>query len=86
MFQKCNFSPVCLILPYEAFGFEFINPNFADFARSCGGDGYRVESPDEVDSAILKAFSSPNVNVHRPPGVLHSINYETGTKFRNLLT
>ena len=43
---------------YEAFGIEFINPDFADFARSCGGDGFRVERPEELDSALEKAFSS----------------------------
>ncbi|PWB55204.1 MAG: pyruvate dehydrogenase [Candidatus Methanoperedenaceae archaeon] len=43
---------------YEAFGVEFINPDFAEFARSCGGDGFRVERPDELDTAIEKAFAS----------------------------
>lgn len=43
---------------YEAFGIDFINPNFADFAISCGGDGFRVESPEELDNALLAAFSS----------------------------
>lgn len=43
---------------YGEFGIEFINPNFADFARSCGGDGFRVERPEELDSAIERAFSS----------------------------
>jgi thiamine pyrophosphate-dependent acetolactate synthase large subunit-like protein len=43
---------------YEAFGIDFINPNFADFALSCGGDGFRVESPEMLDSALLGAFSS----------------------------
>jgi len=43
---------------YKAFGIEFINPDFADFAISCGGDGFRVECPEELDSAIEKAFSS----------------------------
>ncbi len=46
------------IYGYKAFGIEFINPNFADFAKSCGGDGYRVERPEELDSALELAFSS----------------------------
>ncbi len=43
---------------YKEFGIEFINPNFADFAKSCGGDGFRVERPEELDSALEQAFSS----------------------------
>ncbi|MFZ3166936.1 MAG: thiamine pyrophosphate-dependent enzyme [Candidatus Methanoperedens sp.] len=43
---------------YKAFGIEFINPNFADFAKSCGGDGFRVERPEELDNALEQAFSS----------------------------
>lgn len=43
---------------YEAFGIDFINPNFADFAISCGGDGFRVESPEVLDSVLIQAFSS----------------------------
>lgn len=43
---------------YKEFGVEFINPNFADFAKSCGGDGFRVESPEELDGAIEQALSS----------------------------
>ncbi len=43
---------------YKPFGIEFINPNFADFAKSCGGDGFRVERPEELDSALELAFTS----------------------------
>ncbi|MDW7728189.1 MAG: thiamine pyrophosphate-binding protein [Candidatus Methanoperedens sp.] len=43
---------------YREFGVEFVNPDFAEFARSCGGDGFRVEKPEELDSAIEKAFLS----------------------------
>jgi len=43
---------------YKPFGIEFINPNFADFAKSCGGDGFRVEHPEELDNALEQAFSS----------------------------
>ena len=43
---------------YKAFGIEFINPNFADFAESCGGEGFRVERPEDLDSALELAFSS----------------------------
>ncbi|NJD53161.1 MAG: thiamine pyrophosphate-binding protein [Candidatus Methanoperedens sp.] len=48
---------------YKAFGIEFINPNFADYAISCGGDGFRVERPEELDSAIEQAFSSTRPSI-----------------------
>jgi pyruvate oxidase len=37
---------------------DFVNPNFADFAKSCGGEGYRVEKPEELDEALEQAFKS----------------------------
>ncbi len=43
---------------YPEFGTTLVNPNFADFGRSSGGEGYRVERPEELDSALEKAFSS----------------------------
>lgn len=43
---------------YEVFGIEFPNPNFAEFANSCGGEGFRVEDPKELDGVLKKAFSS----------------------------
>ena len=43
---------------YPEFGTTLVNPNFADFGRSCGGEGYRVEKPEELDKALEKAFSS----------------------------
>jgi pyruvate oxidase len=43
---------------FPEFATNLINPDFAEFAKSCGGDGYRVEKPEELDSALEKAFSS----------------------------
>ncbi len=43
---------------FKEFGVEFINPNFAEFAKSCGGEGYRVEALEELDESIEKAFNS----------------------------
>ncbi|HEY6585931.1 MAG TPA: thiamine pyrophosphate-binding protein [Candidatus Methanoperedens sp.] len=48
---------------YKAFGIEFINPDFADFAISCGGDGFRVERPEDLDNAIEQAFSSTKPSI-----------------------
>ncbi|GAF70600.1 unnamed protein product, partial [marine sediment metagenome] len=43
---------------YPIYGVEFPNPNFAEFARSCGGFGIRVETPDKMDDALEQALSS----------------------------
>ncbi|MEE8403022.1 MAG: thiamine pyrophosphate-dependent enzyme, partial [Candidatus Hydrothermarchaeaceae archaeon] len=43
---------------YAEFGTEFVNPNFAEFANSCGGLGVRVENPEELDGALKEAFAS----------------------------
>ena len=37
---------------------EFPNPNFAEFARTCGGYGIRVETPEKMDDVLQKAISS----------------------------
>ncbi|MFU8840634.1 MAG: thiamine pyrophosphate-dependent enzyme [Nitriliruptoraceae bacterium] len=34
-----------------------VNPDFADFARSCGAFGVRVEHRDELDDALAAAFA-----------------------------
>jgi len=43
---------------YPEYGTRFMNPDFAAFAVSCGGEGYRVENPEELDEALEKAFNS----------------------------
>ncbi len=43
---------------YPMFGVSFPNPNFAKFAKTCGGVGYRVEYAAELDATLQKAFSS----------------------------
>ncbi len=43
---------------YPMFGVSFPNPNFADFAVSCGGDGFRVKDPKELDPTLKQAFAS----------------------------
>lgn len=43
---------------YPEFGVSFPNPDFAQFAKSCGGEGYRVENPKELDAVLKKAFKS----------------------------
>jgi len=43
---------------YKEFGTQFVNPNFAEYAKTCGGEGYRVEKPEELDNALEQAFKS----------------------------
>ncbi|WP_254305615.1 thiamine pyrophosphate-dependent enzyme [Sphingopyxis sp. BSNA05] len=37
---------------------DLINPDFAEFAKICGGDGVRVEHAKDIPAAIAKAKSS----------------------------
>ncbi|SEN66825.1 pyruvate oxidase [Lihuaxuella thermophila] len=39
------------------FGTDLTNPNFAQYAETCGGVGYRVEHPDELMPAFEKAVA-----------------------------
>ncbi len=34
------------------------NPDFAAYAKLCGGDGIRVSAPDEIEGALIKALAS----------------------------
>ena len=43
---------------YPMFGVSFPNPNFAEFAASCGGDGFRVKDPKELGPSLKQAFAS----------------------------
>lgn len=43
---------------YPEFGIEFPNPDFAEFARTAGGLGFRVEDPGDLDAALEEAFAS----------------------------
>ncbi|WP_310992010.1 thiamine pyrophosphate-dependent enzyme [Aequorivita marina] len=38
---------------------ELQNPNFAEYAKLCGGDGVRVEHAQDIEAAIEKAIASP---------------------------
>ncbi|TFH44486.1 MAG: thiamine pyrophosphate-binding protein, partial [ANME-2 cluster archaeon] len=43
---------------YPEFGVSFPNPDFAGFATSCGGEGYTIEDPGELDDVLKKALVS----------------------------
>jgi pyruvate dehydrogenase (quinone) len=44
-------------LPPFRKGIEFPNPDFAAFARACGGHGFTARKPDELSAAISEAFA-----------------------------
>lgn len=37
---------------------KLVNPNFAEFAKNCGGDGIRVETHSQLDEAFQKGLAS----------------------------
>lgn len=43
---------------FSVFGIEFPNPDFAQYAQSCGGEGFRVSEPQELDNVLKRAFES----------------------------
>jgi thiamine pyrophosphate-dependent acetolactate synthase large subunit-like protein len=45
-------------LPPFRQGIEFPNPDFAAFARACGGQGFAAKKPDELETAIREAFAA----------------------------
>jgi pyruvate dehydrogenase (quinone) len=44
-------------LPAFREGIQFPNPDFAAFARACGGHGVKVTNPRELHAAIEEAFA-----------------------------
>ena len=44
------------VVPYRQ-GIEFPNPDFAAFARACGGHGFAARKPDELKKAIRDALT-----------------------------
>jgi pyruvate dehydrogenase (quinone) len=50
-------------LPVFKSGATFKNPDFAAFARSCGGQGFRVTRPQELRDAVGQALATPGPTV-----------------------
>jgi len=42
---------------------DFGNPDFVQYAKSFGGDGYRIESADELAPALREALASDKVTL-----------------------
>ncbi|MBT8507236.1 pyruvate dehydrogenase [Methanomicrobiaceae archaeon CYW5] len=43
---------------YPNYATELLNPDFAEYARACGGFGIKVEKPDKLKQAVSDAFGS----------------------------
>ena len=48
---------------YPEYGVSFPNPNFAEFAKTAGGEGYRITNPRELDKILKKAFISKKPSI-----------------------
>jgi len=48
---------------YPKFATELTNPDFAEYAKICGGIGFKVKRPDELGKALKKALKSPKPTV-----------------------
>ena len=49
----------------ETYGTAFRSQNFADIAVACGIRGWRVETPEQVRSALSEAFGDTRPSAHR---------------------
>jgi pyruvate dehydrogenase (quinone)/pyruvate oxidase len=64
-----------MVLGYPEFGIRFQQPpNFAPWAEACGGRGWRVERPQELEEAVKQALAHTGpalvdvvVNAEEPP-------------------
>jgi pyruvate dehydrogenase (quinone) len=77
-----------LVLGYPEFGIRFgPRPDFAPWAKACGGLGLRVDKHDELESSITEAFEHPGpalvdvtVNPDEPP-MPGKVQYEQAKGF-----
>lgn len=56
-FVKIEMEEAGYAMADEALGLQ--NPNFAEYAKLCGGDGIRVEKASDIERAIELAIASP---------------------------
>jgi thiamine pyrophosphate-dependent acetolactate synthase large subunit-like protein len=56
-FGLIHFEAESVGLPPYKEGIEFPNPDFAAFARACGGPGFKATNPGELHAEIKKAFA-----------------------------
>ena len=63
VYNNSSFGPIVLEaegvgLPAFREAVEFPNPDFAAFARACGGRGFGARRPGELQAAIMEAFAA----------------------------
>jgi pyruvate oxidase len=51
-----NIAKEQVMYGYPVYGISFPNPDFAKYAETCGGIGYRVTTPDELEKAFEEGF------------------------------
>jgi pyruvate dehydrogenase (quinone) len=56
-FVKIEMEEAGFAMADEALGLQ--NPNFAEYAKLCGGDGFRVTHASDIEKAIDLAIASP---------------------------
>jgi pyruvate dehydrogenase (quinone) len=56
-FGLIHFEAESVGLPAFSEGIEFPNPDFAAFARACGGHGFKAATPGELHAAIGDSFA-----------------------------
>jgi acetolactate synthase-1/2/3 large subunit len=52
---------------FPDWGLQFGNPDFVDYAKSYGANGYRVEKTDDLSTLLEKCLSEGGVNVIECP-------------------
>jgi len=58
-----NIKKEQLASSYPEYGVSFPNPNFAEFAKTSGGDGYRVENPADLNDVLKQSFASDKATI-----------------------
>ena len=64
---------------FEDWGLEFGNPDFVEYAKSYGANGYRVEKPEDLKTLLQQCLAQGGVNVIECP-VDYAENASLGKK------
>ncbi len=72
------------------YGIDMGEMNFAQFAQSCGGEGYRVEKFEDLETSIKQAFLSDkpaiiDVVIEDMAPLLGKISYQQAVKYTEYL-
>ena len=64
---------------FEDWGLEFGNPDFVEYAKSYGANGYRVEKTEDLKTLLQQCLAQGGVNVIECP-VDYAENASLGKK------